>query len=135
MKGVFVISLSILFACTSSLNTISQKKNNIVSLLQGKWILSQNSKLELIIKSDTIYHYYEGVFEKKVLFKVSDAIVSKVLNEGDVLKDSTGQYFLEEIDGVSGEVQSQYSIISYDKNTFVLSPIYSNELLTYNRKE
>ena len=135
-RKLMISLLILLFSCSSgSFRTTNQESiENILDLLQGEWVLLQNSKIELVISNDTIFTSYKGYGVDTILFRVSNEIISDTWLKGEVLKGDEGEYFLEKIDMSSGDIEFQYSIISYEKNAFVLNSIDDARLLSYERK-
>ncbi len=143
MKSNFYFSQAVvIFTICGTLVTCgstNQSQSNIVNpgileLSQGRWVLTQNRQQELLIKKDTICYFYSGRLEGKYIIRISSTVISKTF-KNDTIKGKDRQYFIEELNVISKEVESQYSIISYDKKKFVISPLHKGELLTYIRRK
>ena len=126
-----LLTINIFVTCKPSNPT--SKNPEILSTIQGRWVLFQNPKQNLTIKKDTLEHYYSGNLEKKSLIQISNSVISKIF-ENDTIKGGKDQFFFEELNLTTKEIEFQYTIISYSKYKFVLSPLHSGEILTYNRK-
>ena len=127
-----IISNNIFGICNQSNQT--SRDPEVLKTIQGSWVLFQNPKQNLKIKMDTVDHYFNGILENRSLIRISNSVISKIFEE-DTIKGSKEQFFFEELNVNSKEVEFQYSIISYSKNKFVLSPLHSGQLLTYDRKK
>ena len=126
-----LVSLSTSNGC----NTLRQNNGNseILKTIQGRWILYQNNKEELLVKKDTLFRYFDNKLNGKYIIKISSEIISKIF-ENDTIKGNDKQWFFEEVNPNTGEIENQYAIISVEKNKFVMSPIHRSDLLTYDRK-
>ena len=115
-------------------NFSSERKNEkkILDCMQGRWSLYQNAKQEILVKADSIFYFNEGIEKSKFILRIKKSVVSNIF-ERDTIMAVKGSFFLEELNLLSQEVEFQYLIISYDRHKFVLSPLHSNELLTYKK--
>lgn len=132
----FTISGILFYSSLSFCNSGMKTQNSSLSLaeLQGVWILYQDKNQKISISKDTVSHFYKRNIENKYILKLSKWVVSQTFNL-DTIKATGDGFFIEEVNLYSKEVEQQYSVISYEKNKLVLSPLHSSQLLTYNRKK